>query len=742
MMNAIAPQTNPPAERYVTSSSAAGDGGILNLHQLIAIFQRRIRIFLAVVLCVCAAGAAYTLSKTPTYRAVATVMLNVRPENITTVKEVTASLDSNNATVQTEVEMLHSRQLAERVVSVLGLEKDPEFNPALASPGGIRQLIPGSSSRSKPKSAAARDTTADRPSVVDAVMSRLDVARVPDTYVINVGFESTSPTKAAKIANAFADRYLLNQVETKYGATEQASNWLSERLGQLRGEVETAEAAVEQYKVSNNLLSTSGASLTEQEISVYNQGVAAAKANQSEREARLRTAQAQLRAGSSGDDVGEALGSNVVQSLRAQRAQISGRVAEMATRYGPRHPEMIKAQNQLSDIDAQIQAEIKRIISNLEAEVEVSKGRTSTVQSSLYGAKGTLATTNRASVKLRELERNAEAVRVVYESFLNRYKETTSQQGLERTDGRVVSQAKVPSGQHSPNIPLNLALALAIGIGAGLIAIVLVEALSSGLATAAEVEQKLGLPLLASIPDLKSLVKTSLPPSTYVIQKPLSGFSESFRVLRSAVSTSAQGQPTKIVTITSALPGEGKTTTSLCLARTAALQGQKVLVIDCDLRRRGMTLLSGAAQDVGIVEVLDNPSVLAQAIVKDSKSDVDILPVSGAQISAKEVFDTPVMRKLLAEVGQGYDLVVLDSPPVFAVADARVLASMADVVVLVVPWRKTSPQMVNTAIEMLESAGASIKGVAMSKIDMKRQRFYGYGDATYYYGEYSKYYSS
>lgn len=737
-----------PASQQRGGGSPAPDAGLLNLRQIIAIFRRRLRIFVAVVLFVCALGAAYTLTLTPIYRANATVMLNVRPETVTEVKEVTANLNENNATIQTEVELLRSRDLAQRVVIAMGLEKDPEFNPALGHPGGlaaVKRTVAGWFGHKPPKIAARTPAqlVADRPNVVDAVMQRLDVERVPDTFVINVAFESSDPEKAARIANAFADRYLLGQLEAKYGATQEASDWLSSRLSQLRSEVEAAEAAVEQYKIANNLLSSSGATLTEQEISVYNQGVASAKADLAEKEARLRTAQAQLRAGSTGEDVGEALGSNVIQSLRVQRAQISVNVAEMTRRYGPRHPEMLKAQRQLQDIDQQIQDEIKRIISNLEAEVEVSRGRTNAVQRSLSGARGTLASTNRASVRLRELERNAEAVRAVYESFLNRYKETTSQQGLERTDGRVVSQAKVPLGPHSPNIPLNMALALALGLGCGLVAIVLAEAMSSGLASGVEVENKLGLPLLASIPDLRSVAKTSLKPTSYVVAKPLSGFTESFRTLRTALAHGPNQTPAKIVAITSTLPAEGKSTTSLCLARTAALQGQNVVVVDCDLRRKGVTELTGQKiDDAGLIEVLDGRAKIADALIEDGESDAAVLPLSSAALSPKDVFDTPEMRKLLTQLSQQFDLVILDCPPVLAVADTRVLVALADVVVLVVRWRRTAANVINAAIDIIEASGGVLRGVALSRMDMRQQRLYGYGDPTYYYSEYSKYYTA
>lgn len=743
-MNALRPI--PPAGSPTRRPMQPASEGLLNVHQLIAIFRRRLKIFCALVLLCCAAAALYTLRQTPDYQAVATVMLNLRAEQVTDVKEVTGKLENSNASVQTEVEILRSRQLADRVITALKLDSDPEFNPSLAPPDrGVLSTVAGWFGGAPPAVKVVRtpaELALDRSQVLDAVMANLDVQRVPDTYVINVAFRSISAQKSARIANAFADRYLLGQLESKTGATREATGFLSSRLEQLRGEVQTAEAAVEQYRAQNNLLSTSGASLTEQEISAYNQSVASAKADLAEKEARLRTARAQMRAGSNGEDVGAALNSSVVQSLRAQRAQISSRVAEMSTRYGARHPEMLKAQKQLTDIDGQIQAEVGRIISNLEAEVEVARGRTNTVQGSLYGARGTLAATNKASVRLRELERNAEAVRAVYESFLNRYRETSSQEGLERTDGRVVSQAKVPSYQHSPNVTLNLALGFVVGLGAGLAGIVLMEAMSSGFASGTEIEQKLGLPHLASIPALASVAKTREPPAQYVVSKPLSGFAEAFRSLRTSVLHARDGHPPKIVLITSALPGEGKTTTSLCLARTAALQGQSVVVVDCDLRRKGVSAFVRGGIEHGLLEVLEGKASLDDALIVDPETECAILGVSNRSLSPRDVFDTAEMRNLLAQLSNRYELIILDTPPVLAVADTRILAGMADVVVIAARWRKTAHSIVNSAVDLIESAGGFIGGVALTRIDMKQQRLYGYGDPTYYYQDYAKYYAS
>ncbi|MBU2289295.1 MAG: GumC family protein, partial [Gammaproteobacteria bacterium] len=294
--------------------------GAVDLHALLATFRRRLKLFLALALLVFVAVLVFTLQATPLYTATASVMIDTRTSQVVDSQAVLSGLSADAGVVDTEVEILKSRQLAERVVEALNLEEDPEFNSAFGSPGLIEQVSNGIGSlfgASAPDRARRQLTELEaqrqRERVVDTVRNRLTIRRVGLTYVMGVSFTSPSQQKAARIANAFAQNYLLEQLEAKFEATRQANAWLNTRLNDLRGEVIQGEAAVEQYRNANNLLSASGATLTEQEISTYNTQLATVRAQQAEDEARLATARAQMSRGSTGDDVGEALGSAVVQ---------------------------------------------------------------------------------------------------------------------------------------------------------------------------------------------------------------------------------------------------------------------------------------------------------------------------------------------------------------------------------------------------------------------------------------------
>jgi capsular exopolysaccharide synthesis family protein len=736
-MNLHRPASSSPTPEaagaiHASAPSSAADPPGFDIWRVVATLRRRLRLAAGVAGSVMLAAIILTLAATPKYTATASIMLDPRKEKILNTEDVLSGLPPDSSVVDTEVEVIKSRQLAERVVRELNLEEDSEF----AAAGEGKGAPPF-------RKTAQHATTLRGPheAVVDAVMSGLAVSRTGLTYVINVGFTSKNRNKAALVANKFADLLVLEQLEAKYGATQQAANWLNERLGALRNQTVADDAAVQQFKIAHNLMSAGGTNLTEQEISGYNQTLAQARAQVAEDEARLNTARAQLAKGSSGDDVGEALDSPVIQRLREQRAVASARVADLTGRYGDRHPEILKADRELQDIDAQIQAEIHRIISNLEAKVQVSRERAAAVAGTLGGARSALASNNRDMVRLNELQRAAEASRSLYESYLTRYKETSSQQGIEQSDARVISRAKVPSAPSSPKTALNMCLGLLVAIGSGLAAISVAEMLHQGIYTVEDVEQRLMQPYLGSVPLFASLVaERNKKPVDYVVEQPLSAFAEAFRVLGSAIKHARPGEHARVVAITSALPNEGKTTTSLCLGRTAALQGAKVVVVDCDLRRRNVTRSLRQEPSVGVLEVITGRSQVTQALVPDQATGLHLLPLASISVTAEAVFGGQAMNDLLFELRSRYDLVILDTAPVLPVVDTRILAPKADVTVLLASWRSTPAQAISRALKLLTNTGATVGGVALTRVDTGQQSPLGYWDSGFFYRDCKTYY--
>ena len=347
-------------------------------------------------------------------------------------------------------------------------------------------------------------------------------------------------------------------------------------------------------------------------------------------------------------------------------------------------------------------------------------------------------------MRLNELERNATSVRTLYESFLNRFKETTTEQGMADSDARVVSKAKIPSSPSFPKLGLNLMLGLLFGVLAGVGAIMLAEMLDSGIATSEDIERVLGVPSLGSVPLLSSTQAGAKggaqSPADMIVEKPLSAFAEAFRNLRTSIVYSRVDKAVRVIAVTSALPGEGKTTTAFCLGRAMAMSGSRTVVVDCDVRRRNINRLLGQEPAVGLMEVLAGKATLDQALVLDSASGAWFLPLARSSFTPKDLFGGAAMQNLLAELKSRFEFVLLDTAPVLPVADTRSLAPQADVVVFLTQWRRTPRRAVQSAFDLLRSVGADISGVALTQVDVREQARYGYGDAGYYYRAYRKYY--
>jgi capsular exopolysaccharide synthesis family protein len=315
---------------------------------------------------------------------------------------------------------------------------------------------------------------------------------------------------------------------------------------------------------------------------------------------------------------------------------------------------------------------------------------------------------------------------------------------MAQADAHILSQAKIPVAPSSPKIMLNLAIGLILALAAGLGAIILFELLENGLSTTEDVERYLQMPNLASIPLLKSRHDDRpMPRSTpagLVVDKPLSAFAEAFRNLRTSVLTSRPGERVKIVAITSSLPGEGKTTTSIALGRTMAVMGGSVVVVECDLRHPAFSRVLDHTSDIGLLQVLTGSASLDAALVKDKTTSAVFLPVAAGTYTPGDIFGTDAMDHLLGELGNRFDVVLLDTPPVLALADTRSLASKADVVLYLVRWRKTARHAVEAGLKQLESVGAYVAGIALSQVDAESQSRGAYGDGEYYRRAYQQYY--
>ena len=735
--------------------TAPNDGDdLIDLRQLVTVFRRRFWSFIAAGFLVFVAVIVFTLQATPLYTATSSVVLNMREERVVDFESVLSGMPPDSAAVDTEVEILRSRALAEGVVDRLDLVSVPEFNSDLRDPGFMQGLAGGLrnffSALLPAQTGAGSDydqASQARERVVNALMDARSVRRAGLTHVIEISATSEIPRLARDIADAYADAYMVSQLEAKFEATERANSWLDERIQVLREEVRAREQAVANYRNEQGLVDADGATVAEQQVTDINSQLAVQRAELSEARARLDAVRSQIERGVRADTIGEVLRSDVIRELRRQQAEVARRQAEISSRYGPRHPEMLTVDRELADINQQIESEIDRIVANLENEVNVSAQRLRSLEQSLNEARSELATDNSAIVRLRELEREAEASRALFESFLNRFRQTNESGGLAEADARIIAGAAVPQAPSSPNLLLNLALGIVLAGVAGVGVVFALEMLDNGLHSDTDIERNFGLPHIASVPLLKPglLARFSgvkIDPGDYVIKKPLSSFAESFRTIRSAIRVSGIDGDTKVVAITSALPGEGKTTTTLSLGRISAMAGTKTLIVDCDLRRRLLTKAISDKVEAGLLEVLSGEAQLSDVLVTDPETGMVLLPVRETTFTPRDVFGSRSFIDLLERLRGEYDQIILDTAPVLAVADTREIAGQADAVIVAARWKKSTVGVVRKALLELRASKANVIGVVLNSVDLEAQARYGYDTQGYYYQSYRKYYSN
>jgi succinoglycan biosynthesis transport protein ExoP len=667
----------------------------------------------ALFLVIFGAVALYTFTRTRLYSATAGMVVNSRELNIAEKdKEVLPGLPTNQGAPDTEVEILRSTAVATATVRALDLVHHPLFAKAIVKLPPEAQM-----------SAATAMLKAD-----------VKISRPGESNVVSIAYVSPDPVLAKAVADQIGRQYLAIKAASRRQAVGTVDAGLGREIEDLRVRLETAEADVARYKTANNLLSADGVTLTEQELSLYKQQDATARAVQAQENARLRTARSQLARGSQGDDVGAALQSPVIQQLRTQRAETTARLAELQAKYQPGHPDLVKARDQVADIDQAIRAETRRVISNLDANARVAADSAANARATAYATSGTLAVNNAASVRLNELQRKADGLKESYQTLLGRRNSIRSQALVAGDDAQLFSPALLPLSPSSPNRPLMLAIGLVLAAIAAGALLWLLEALDRGIAGSRGVEAGLGLPNLALLPHVATIARADeahIAPIDFAIQRPLSLYAEALRAIRLAVIGGHPNQHPIWVGVTSACAGEGKTTLAVSLARASAQAGSRVLLVDADLRRPAVARLMGLRPAAGLVELLEGRIALDAALIEDDASGLMILPIRQPRDIGGELFDQARFDRLISACRDRFDLVIVDAAPALVAADARQLLRLMDDVLMAVQWRKTPRPTAIAALRRLRAAGIEPLGAVLTQVDMKALARSGEAEADY-----------
>lgn len=626
---------------------------------------------------------------------------------------------ARDAAIEAQLQIAGSLPVATQVIRKLDLGNDPALRARagrFAGTAGMQEAM-----------AAA---------LLDGVAAR----RVGQTSLFTIGYTAQDPLTAARYANAFAEAYLANQIAQKAAQSAATVDQLDERVELLRRQAEQADARVAAFRVRNNLTANPDSASLEQEIGAIGTALA---------EARAQAALARTRSAASGTTViGSGTGgvdTSTISRLLEQRATVSAELAGLAARYGDRHPQVIAARDRLADIEAQVRTERQQVSRAAGTESNAASARATSLAASLAAAQARLAGNVRAGVQFADLEREAETARQLYQNLLASRGEQTAQRALIQPDARLMAPATPPLEPSSPKLLLNLVIGLGLGLAIALSLAFLRERWTQTLTTVDDIDRLLGADFLNSIPTLRSAVRSpkSKDPTEAVMLHPMSAFAEAYRSLAATMIFSA-GAATeaggRVIGITSALPREGKTTTSIAVARVLAMGGTRVALVDADLRRRSVTQTLVPDAAIGWTDLAAD--VPLDRIAVEDRSGATILPIAHHGDQPQRPFDSDTFLRLLAELRQRYEVVVIDTAPVLALVDTRNMMPGFDALVLLAAWRQTPVKAIRAAIHQIRTVGGRVTGVALSMVDLKTQAQSGYGDASYYYKEMKDYYAA
>ena len=658
-----------------------------------------------------AAGGFYVFSlAVPLYTAHSIAALQGQEDKVIDLESVVSGLTADQATINTQMGLIRSREMIGRLVQDLDLAQDPEFNTALrpADPFSIKSLtgrffppdphLPASDAR-------AFNAT------IDAVLERIRLSNVRESYIIEIYVQTTSPEKSARIANRLAELYVDDQLQLKINATTQAADWLSERVVDLKEELEAAEDRLSDFIATSQLISPE----------------ALAGLNVQMKDLRKRVSEKRNLAEQ-----------HSVRIANLEDALQSASPAELAALADDAAMEQIA--NQIEDGTATrsvLDSRAALLIDRLETARTRELQQIAALESSLDDLVETVRRQSAESVTLRQLEREVEANELIYESFLTRLKELSVQEGVHSPDVRVFSWAVPPQEASSPpKVPL-LVLSLLLGVFTGAAYVLLRERFQKGFRTPEELERFTGLRVLGEIPKAPTSRRKKL--LSHIVSNSASSFSEAVRSLRTSILLSNAEQPPKTLMITSAIPGEGKTTQSISLARNFALMGKKVLLIEADIRRRTFSLYFDVQPDrAGLVTAVTENLPFSETVLRRDDLSLDVLVGEKANVNAADFFSSDAFGDFIRRAAAAYDIVIIDAPPVLPVSDARIIGRFADATLCVVRWDKTARSQVAGALRMLRGANLNVAGLVLSQVDHKGMKRYGYSN----YHSYKEYHGT
>ncbi|MGC2742373.1 MAG: polysaccharide biosynthesis tyrosine autokinase [Candidatus Angelobacter sp.] len=664
------------------------------------------------------------------YDAVARINLDFENANSLGLDQLGISAGSDATTkMETQIRIIGSETLAWNVVRQLRLDQKEQFT-------GQKLLSPANADFEKIDDLR-------RANLLKAFHNALNVQLVPKTQIIEVRFRNRDPRLAANIVNAISNAYIERSFKTKYEATMKASDWLAKQLDDLKDKTESLQASLTDYQKKAGILGTDeNHNVIMSKLDELNRQQSLAQADRIVKEARYRTALT-----ADPELIANLVPESTLAILHRQDAEITAQYTQLAAKFGPAYPKVQQTQKQLDQIHASIDHEVENISKRMETEYQAALKSEQMLTAAFDKQKQEAYRMNNDAVKYAIMLRDVQSSRDLYEGLLKKLKEAGITAGLKSSYVNIVDPASTPVDPAEPRVPLNIALGLLGGLLGGIAMAFVVENVDNSIRTPDDVEVQCALPSLGIIPTIEPAGKNGhkqLPPGALVpfvlpvaLSQPKSPISEAYRALRTSLLLASAGAPPKVLVVTSASPGEGKTTTSVNTAIVMAQSGRKVLLVDADMRRPTSHMRFGVPNGNGLSACLAGTAVTeAATITVDVLPNLHVLPAGQIPPNPSELIGSDAMRRLLESWRADYDHIIIDSPPVLAVTDAVILATMADSVIVVARSGVTGSQSLCRARDILRKVHARIAGVVVNDLGLNSA---GYAD---YYGNYGSHYAA
>jgi exopolysaccharide transport family protein len=723
------------------------------LGEYIRVLHKRKWTVLACLITIFSIVAIASFKMQPIYEASGSIVIN-KPDSglVNFSNSPTFNVDYYDPTeLETEVMILKSDLLAEQVVKDLAMDRRPEF-------GGKTPALPSALD-------LAPDPLQADPSRTSALLSsfrgHLVVTLSPNTHIIKVSFRSPDKDLTATVVNTLMTDYSENNFKSRFDSTMQASDWLSKQLVDLQMKVETSQEKLVRYQKEHEILGIDEKqNITTEKLDELNKALTVAESERMEKESVYRLVQSgDADTIASAASVLDAAGtgtqsaSGLLELLRSKEADVRIQAAELSTQFGPSFPKVAQLNTQLKEIDAQILTETRKIGGKIRGQYMASLQRENMLHEALETQKQEANKLNESAIEYSILKRDLESYRTLYEGLMQKMKEATVSAGLKSNNFRIVDVARIPTVPVEPNIPRNLAFAFVLGLTSGVGLAFLLEGLDNTVRTTEQAQMISGFPPLGMIPmgsrtaregpNAKRLVLAASNSSNEAVElvtqnRPQSQMSESYRALRTSLLLSNLGAPPKVIMITSALPQEGKSTTSISCANVLAQKGIRVLLIDADMRRPSIHKTLGMGPRSGLSNVLTGSTTWQQAITRcPALPNLEVLPAGTPPPNPAELLASTQMRDMLEELRGHYDHIVIDTPPTLSVTDAVVLSPRADAIVLVIRSGHTTKQALRRSRDILTQVNAKVSGVLLNAVDLSSPDYYYYYE---YKSKYSRYY--